>query len=198
MAKSKKTKQKKMNVRVDFTPMVDMNMLLITFFMLCTSLSKPQTMEINMPSKDDNKLDQTQKSKVKESLAVTLLLSKNNEVYYYEGLPKQESLKKTSYDANGIREMLIKKNINVILQIKQLKEKKTNLQITQKQYDDQADKIKDEKNTPTVIIKATDDAVYKNLIDALDEMQICSISKYVIVPITQQDKDMIAHYKGPK
>ncbi len=198
MAKAKKEKQKKMNIRVDFTPMVDMNMLLITFFMLCTSLSKPQTMEINMPSKDDNKLDQTQKSKVKESLAVTLLLSKNNEVYYYEGLPKQESLKKTSYDANGIREMLIKKNINVILQIKQLKEKKTNLQITQKQYDDQADKIKDEKNTPTVIIKATDDAVYKNLIDALDEMQICSISKYVIVPITQQDKDMIAHYKGPK
>ncbi len=198
MAKARKEKQKKMNIRVDFTPMVDMNMLLITFFMLCTSLSKPQTMEINMPSKDDNKLDQTQKSKVKESLAVTLLLSKNNEVYYYEGLPKQESLKKTSYDANGIREMLIKKNINVILQIKQLKEKKTNLQITQKQYDDQADKIKDEKNTPTVIIKATDDAVYKNLIDALDEMQICSISKYVIVPITQQDKDMIAHYKGPK
>ena len=42
------SKQKKMTVRVDFTPMVDMNMLLITFFMLCTSLSKPQTMEISM------------------------------------------------------------------------------------------------------------------------------------------------------
>ena len=41
-----------MSVRVDFTPMVDMNMLLITFFMLCTSLSKPQTMEISMPSND--------------------------------------------------------------------------------------------------------------------------------------------------
>ena len=35
----KGNKQKKMNIRVDFTPMVDMNMLLITFFMLCTSLS---------------------------------------------------------------------------------------------------------------------------------------------------------------
>lgn len=46
------SKQKKMTVRVDFTPMVDMNMLLITFFMLCTSLSKPQTMEISMPSND--------------------------------------------------------------------------------------------------------------------------------------------------
>ena len=47
----KKGKQKKMTVRVDFTPMVDMNMLLITFFMLCTSLSKPQTMEISMPDR---------------------------------------------------------------------------------------------------------------------------------------------------
>ena len=50
--KGGKSKQKKMTVRVDFTPMVDMNMLLITFFMLCTSLSKPQTMEISMPSND--------------------------------------------------------------------------------------------------------------------------------------------------
>jgi len=50
--KGGKSKQKKMTVRVDFTPMVDMNMLLITFFMLCTTLSKPQTMEISMPSND--------------------------------------------------------------------------------------------------------------------------------------------------
>ena len=37
------SKQKKMNARVDFTPMVDMIMLLVTFFMLCTTLLKPQT-----------------------------------------------------------------------------------------------------------------------------------------------------------
>ena len=61
--KKKGSKQKKMAVRVDFTPMVDMNMLLITFFMLCTSLSKPQTMEINMPSNDKN-LTEEQQNKV--------------------------------------------------------------------------------------------------------------------------------------
>ncbi|NLI35942.1 MAG: biopolymer transporter ExbD, partial [Bacteroidales bacterium] len=67
MARDKsKSKQKKMNCRVDFTPMVDMNMLLITFFMLCTSLSKPQTMEISMPSNDKNIQDQD-RSKVKAS-----------------------------------------------------------------------------------------------------------------------------------
>ena len=54
MAKKKESKQKKMNVRVDFTPMVDMMMLLITFFMLCTSLAKPQAMHLTMPAKDDN------------------------------------------------------------------------------------------------------------------------------------------------
>ena len=54
MAKESKSKQKKMNVRVDFTPMVDMLMLLITFFMLCTTLSKPQTMELTVPSNDQN------------------------------------------------------------------------------------------------------------------------------------------------
>jgi len=64
----KGNKQKKMNIRVDFTPMVDMNMLLITFFMLCTSLSKPQTMEISMPSNDKN-ITEEQQNKVKASQA---------------------------------------------------------------------------------------------------------------------------------
>lgn len=54
MAKKKESRQKKMNTRVDFTPMVDMMMLLITFFMLCTSLAKPQTMNLTMPSNDEN------------------------------------------------------------------------------------------------------------------------------------------------
>ena len=67
-----KGKQKKMTIRVDFTPMVDMNMLLITFFMLCTSLSKPQTMEISMPTND--KVTEEEQNKVKASEAVTILL----------------------------------------------------------------------------------------------------------------------------
>ena len=54
--------------------------------------------------------------------------------------------------------------------------------------------IKGGKNTPTVIIKATDDASYKNLIDALDEMQICNIGKYVITDITEGDEFLIKNF----
>ena len=146
--KKKGSKQKKMTVRVDFTPMVDMNMLLITFFMLCTSLSKPQTMEISMPS-NDKSITEEQQSKVKASQAITLLLGSDNKLYYYEGEPNFR---------------------------KQLSE------------------IKSGKNTPTVIIKATDEASYRNLIDALDEMQICNIGKYVITDIAEADQFLIKNY----
>ena len=89
MAKQGKSKQKKMNVRVDFTPMVDMMMLLITFFMLCTSLAKPQTMELSMPSNDKNIQDQD-KSVTKASYTITIYCAADNQIYYVAGQVKPE------------------------------------------------------------------------------------------------------------
>ena len=97
--KKKKGAQKKMSIHVDFTPMVDMNMLLITFFMLCTTMIKSQTLTISLPSNE--KVEQSEMNKAKDSEAVTLLLdakrNRNGEVikgpeagttvYYYEGKP---------------------------------------------------------------------------------------------------------------
>ena len=70
--KKKKGAQKKMAIHVDFTPMVDMNMLLITFFMLCTTMIKSQTLSIALPTNE--KLEQTELQKAKESEAITLIL----------------------------------------------------------------------------------------------------------------------------
>ena len=194
--KNGKSKQKKFAVRVDFTPMVDMNMWLITFFMLCTTLSKPQTMEISMPS-NDKSITEQQKSMVKASQAITLLLGADNKLYYYEGEPNYKdytSLKETSYTPDGIRSILLQKNAAAVNKVRALKQQKLDLKISEEEYRKQVSEIKSGKDTPTVIIKATDDASYKNLIDALDEMQICNIGKYVITDIAEADEFLMKNF----
>lgn len=183
----KKVKQKKLNLRVDFTPMVDMNMLLITFFMFCTSLSKPQTMEISMPDKDVKEPDQV---KVKPELATTILLGENNKVYYYFGEPNYEdynSLVETDYTPNGLRQMLLGRNAHIIAQLNELKEKKKNNQISDDEFEKLSSEVKKSKEAPVVVIKPKDDASYKNMVDALDEMLICNISKYAVVDFSDVD-----------
>ena len=199
----KRNKQKKMAVRVDFTPMVDMNMLLICFFMLCTSMIKPQTMEINMPSNNENIKDD-EKNKVKASEAITLLLDGDNKLYYFEGLPDKENVKETSYGKDGIRQILLAKNQVAVAKVKALRQEYALKKSSNPQKDSEIEaefraklsEIKGEDGVPNVIIKATDKASYKNLIDALDEMQICNIGKYVIDKFNTSDQGMIDYFKS--
>lgn len=187
-----------MNARVDFTPMVDMIMLLVTFFMLCTTLIKPQTMEITMPSDKDD-LKQENKSQVAADKAITIILDKDDAIYYFEGKPDEAELKKTTYGKNGIRAVLMAKNAVAQKKVKELKAEfagRYSANVAQdkknkEEYKKRLSEIKNGDDTPSVIIKATDEASYKNLIDVLDEMQICSIGRYVIDKIAEQDKAKI-------
>lgn len=206
MAKSKDTsKQKKINVRVDSTPMVDMMMLLITFFMLCTSLAKPQTMELSMPSNDKNITDQD-KSVTKASYTITVYVAGNNKIFYTAGLPKYDdpsTLKETTWGKDGIRKVFMQHvtedNTQPVLQVMKAKaeldQKKD--QMPDSVYKAELSKIKageiggQKIQTMTVIIKATDKALAQNVIDALDEMQICSIAKYVLDKISPDDEKLL-------
>jgi len=107
--KGGKKKRKKMSTRVDLTPMVDLGFLLVTFFMLTTTFSKPQTMEINMPVKaDPNEKEQTQA--VKASKAMTVILGAHNKIYWYEGLEENPQMNVTNFSPKGIRTVLYYKN----------------------------------------------------------------------------------------
>ncbi|MCI5505042.1 MAG: biopolymer transporter ExbD [Prevotella sp.] len=213
MAKKKMSKQKKMSSRVDFTPMVDMMMLLITFFMLCTTLSKPQAMQLTMPSNDKNVQDED-KSATKASHTITLILAGNNKIYHIDGLPNYEDptcLKETTWGKDGIRKVLMshvtEEGIAPVAKImvakQKLDEKKIKYNMADSIYQKELSELKNgningEKiPTLTIIIKPLDTASYKNMVDALDEMQICSIGKYVIDKINDNDQKLL-QLKGIK
>ncbi len=187
-----KKRTKKLSNRVDLTPMVDLGFLLITFFMLATTLIKPQTMEISMPS--NKKVDDDKKSEVKASKAITIVMAKNDKIFYYFGTREKgvdPTVQTTDYSKEGIRKMLLDRNAKVVADIKDLKEKKIKLRMSEEQFKAQVKELRGNKEAPVVMIKATDEANYKNLVDVLDEMQICNISKYAIMDITSFDKDLI-------
>ena len=190
--KGGKPKTKKVSTRVDFTPMVDLGFLLITFFMLTTTLIKPQTMEISMPSKD--KVTEEEQTKVKASQAMTILIGKENKLYYFLGTKendKDPELVLTDYSAEGLRKALLQKNIDVMLKIHELKEKKEKNQLNEEDFKKQVSDAKAMKTAVVVMIKATDESNYKNLIDVLDEMLICNVARYAIVDVTPYDLELI-------
>ena len=119
----------------------------------------------------------------------TIVLSTQKENY-----ANYTSLKETSYNADGLRSILLKKNSAAVREVNDLKKQKADLKISEEEYTKKLAEIKSGKDTPTVIIKATDDSSYKNLIDALDEMQICNIGKYVITDIADADQFLIKNY----
>jgi biopolymer transport protein ExbD len=193
--KGGKKRGKKMSTRVDFTPMVDLGFLLITFFMLTTSMNKPQTMEINMPVKDEVKDDDI--SKVKASQAVTVLLAKDDKVVYYfidpvTGEPQTPQI--TNYGAGGIRATLLKENkqrnprLDSIPIYKDMLNKGT---IGEDQYKGYLSGIRGYKDALIVVIKASDKSRYNNLVDILDEMLICNIGRYAVVDITTPEVEML-------
>ena len=217
--KKKKGAQKKMAIHVDFTPMVDMNMLLITVFMLCTTMIKSQTLSIALPTNE--KLEQSELQKAKESEAITLILDteyddngnvKGNTVYYYTGKPELElngsdvvssNLEMTHFLGNdgaaqqGIRKILHDRNKGVLADVEKKKQEWRDKKITEAQFQEAAKKIRnsDQYERPVVIIKPMPDASWESVISALDEMQINQISRYQLGSLTDVDEAMVGDYK---
>lgn len=217
--KKKKGAQKKMAIHVDFTPMVDMNMLLITFFMLCTTMIKSQTLSIALPTNE--KLEQTELQKAKESEAITLILDtdyddngnvKGNTVYYYTGKPELElngsdvvssNLEMTHFLGNdgaaqqGIRKILHDRNKGVLADVEKKKQEWRDKKITEEQFQEAAKKIRnsDQYERPVVIIKPMPNASWESVISARDEMQINQISRYQLGSLTDVDEAMVGDYK---
>jgi|WetSurMetagenome_2_1015567.scaffolds.fasta_scaffold230062_2 biopolymer transport protein ExbD len=195
--KGGKKKAKKFSTNIDMTPMVDLMCLLITFFMLTTAFAKPKAMEITMPDKKD-KTDPADAPKISADRTINILISGDDKIFYYFGVadPKLPlpQLITSNYSKDGIRKILLQRNKIVFKAVAELKEKVT------KGEEVMADstltrRIKDlkksDKNAPIILIKADEKAKYKNLVDIIDEMAICTVANYAVVDISDLEKQMV-------
>lgn len=169
-----KVRSKKSNAKVDLTAMVDLAFLLITFFMLTTSLAKPQSMDLGLPDKEDDPSKDVD-IKVDQRRTMTILLDANNKIKWYHGLIEAPEAggKPTDaiYGKEGIRQEILKR-VKSVPQV-----------------------IGDPKKGLIVIIKPSKKSTYKNLVDILDEMAICDVPTYAIVnDFLPEEKKLLSAY----
>ncbi len=156
-------KGKKLNTRVDLTPMVDLGFLLITFFIFTTTMSTPTVMKLFLP-KDTEKPEE--QNKAKESGALTIMLGKDRNVFYYEGILADNGSNFKSTDFKGIRDVILNKKKNT----------------------DPKDLV--------IVIKPSKDSKFRDVVDALDEMTINDVKRYALVDISEPEMQLINATQG--
>ena len=157
-------KRKLQTPRIDFTPMIDLGFLLITFFMYTTTLAKPATMEINMPS-DSIDTPPT----ISAENTITLIATKEHKIAYYEGiLSDADKMQECSF--TGVRAVLLRKK-NIVASLPLTRSAKA--------------------HNMYVLIKANDDCTYGDVVQLLDEMTIDDLRFYTIADVTSEEKYQI-------
>jgi biopolymer transport protein ExbD len=199
--KKGKRRAKHHSTHIDMTPMVDLACLLLTFFMLTTAFSKPKVMEIVLP--DPNQPIKN-RQEIPKWRALNIILDENDRVFWYNGIadprkPPIPTLEETNFSKDGMRKLLLHRNKILFKDIEDLNNKVLKGKLTISR-DSLAKKIKslgrDDKIGPIVLIKATDKAKYKNMVDIIDEMAITRVARYSIVDINPFEKKLLNKKKG--
>ncbi|MFO7371413.1 MAG: biopolymer transporter ExbD [Bacteroidales bacterium] len=198
-----KKRSKRHSTHIDMTPMVDLACLLLTFFMLTTAFSKAKVMEIVLPERDENPQEIKDKPQVDSARALNIILIGDDKVLWYNGLanpakPPLPRMHLTDFSDDGIRRVLLARNKELFTKIDQMNQDLTTGKIKmmpQDSIDAQRRRfMRADKRGPVVLIKASDNVKYKNVVDILDEMAISNIALYALIDINDVEKKMVADY----
>jgi len=182
-----KKRAKKSSTKVDMTPLVDLAFLLLTFFVLTSTFSKPKVMSLVYPAKPTDEPGKEDKTEVNN--AVTFLLSEGK-IFYYQGQFYAEGnaegkpatvLEETNFGPEGIRKDLADMNSFIREGKARLDAELQNKQIADTTYTRRIREIKGHKEALKVLIKTDELATCGNFIDLIDELKIADIG--VIAPV---------------
>ncbi len=178
-----KKRAKKQSTQVDMTPLVDLAFLLLTFFVLTSTFSKPKVLRMIFPEKLEKDNPNVKPPEVKNGL--TILLTENDQIYYYNGaLNKETEIIRTDYTKNGLRSILVERNAPLIDKLKKLQ-----IELQKANETDTATKNRVEREAKeaqiasklVVLVKHNKEATYENIIDVIDEFLITQVAKYFVV-----------------
>jgi biopolymer transport protein ExbD len=183
-----KKRAKKGRTHIDMTPMVDLAFLLLTFFILTTTMYKPSTLQLTFPVPPED--DQPQELD-KVNNALTLFLTSKDQILYYRDAYKAGETQLTRTNFKDVEKMLIELNKPTIERInsyaKQLNEQK----ITEQAFDSLKNEAQKQKDALFVIIKPEKDAKFRNMIDIVDEMDISGIGKYAVQDTIKPEEQLL-------
>ena len=181
-----KKRAKKGSTHIDMTPMVDLAFLLLTFFILTTTMYKPSTLQMTYPVPPPP--NEPPPPKTELSNAITLLLTKKDQIFYYygqffepgnpDGKPPT-TLEQT--DFSQVQKLLVERNKATVAQLNALAKQFNEEKITEEEYTAKRREIKGTKENLKAIIKTDEDAKYRNMIDMVDEMDISGIGSYGVL-----------------
>jgi biopolymer transport protein ExbD len=191
-----KKRAKKSSTKVDMTPMVDLAFLLLTFFVLTSTFSKPKVMSLVYPAKPKPN-EVIPPAKVNNG--ITFLISEDK-IYYYQGQfytkgnpdgkPATE-LKESNFGPSGLRKLLSDLNSTVLKNKEGLDKKLHSKQIQDTTYERMLNEFKGSKEALKVLIKTDDKATCKNFIDLVDELKIAQIGVIAPVDLLKSEQDLM-------
>jgi biopolymer transport protein ExbD len=181
--KGDKKRAKKQSTHVDMTPMVDLAFLLLTFFVLTSTFSKPKVLRMVFPEKLDENVKDQKAPEVKDG--ITLLLTANDKIYYYRGsLKPNTELIPIDYTRTGLRKVLVDYNADMLVKLQDIQKRMNKLD----DKDTAAKRKLDEEvlnaqkaSKQIVLVKNDEGATYRNMIDVMDEFMITQIAKYYVI-----------------
>lgn len=135
--------KRRVSVRIDMTPMVDIAFLLLIFFMVTTVFRAPQAMEVNLPPKDA-------KVEVPESNVMTLFITGDGRFLYRM--------------ATGPLVTTAMKDLGQLF----TENARLNPELI-------------------VLVKVQRTAKYETMVDTMDELEIANMSRFSLVPMTEEE-----------
>lgn len=190
-----KKRAKKGSTRIDMTPMVDLAFLLLTFFILTTTMYKPSTLQLTFPVPPEE--DQP-KELDKVNNALTLFLTKADRILYYKDAFKAGETQLSVTNFKDVRKMLVEMNKSTFDRINDLARQFNEKKITEEVFDSLKNEAQKKKEALYVIIKPEQEARYRNMIDIVDEMDITGIGKYAVQDTIKPDEQALIDIEKAK